>query len=665
MVNLIPKFLRIFIVFSIILVWAFYGHPQIWPLNENSSQSRIPPEVKKAEALSTVGGDGLIIFSALNDVSRWTTYTSSSDSFAASSSIGIGSGGKSHIIKTSPTKQEAIAVWATSTTLQVTCYDGTSWYNEWTTSTVANNTFRGFDVAYEASSGDAMVLYSTATSTTNELEYVTKSGTTGCGTSNWSSATKLDPIRTSGVVDWVKLSQDRRTTSTLIVAVWLDTNQDISSMIWSGTAWGNEPSTALELSVERANNLNNYPDVDAFDVEYESGSADVMVVWANSAGANGTNGTRYVACTGGTSTCTWSATSTIASLLDDATNLDLSANPSTDEMVFISVGNAGTDMQGAYWSGSAWTGWSNLDTSVTNPVSGTKLVASGWLISGATTRHIITYNDSAATSVTWYAGSGATTTLQTNFFPSTAFNATQKWYDIQTDPINKGGLMFTLSDTNSDLFAKRLVMNDTPTFTWTNSDGGSLNTNLVTPIFGSASFAYWNFIPVSTISCATNVSATDFGVLASDTISTSTPNASTTMSCSNTSSGCSLKIYDNGNGGGAAGLFDSVSAFIESPDAAFNATATLTVGTEGYGIQATTTAVGSGGGLTIAERYIQKPDQVNLVGGLKLKATPVTIASSAADITTREVVVTHKAAVSSTTPGGTYYDQIIYECYVN
>jgi len=661
-----PKFLRIFIVFSIILVWAFYGHPQIWPPQGFENQSvKIPPKVEEVQALSVVAGDGLMIFSALNNVSRWTTYTSSSDSFAASSSIDIGSGGKSHIIKTSPTQQEAIAVWATSTTLQVTCYNGTSWYNEWTTSTVANNTFRGFDVAYEASSGDAMVLYSTATSTTNELEYRTKSGTTGCGSANWSAATKLDPVRTSGVVDWVKLSQDRRTTSTLITAVWLDSNMDISSMQWSGTAWGNEPSAALETSVEKANNLNNYPDVDLFDVEYESGSGDVMVVWANSAGANGTNGTRYVACTDGTATCTWSATSTITSLLDDATNLDISVNPNSDEIVFASIGNAGGDLQAAYWDGSTWTGTANLDATTSVPFAGTKLVATGWLISGATTRSIIAYNDSAETGISYYIGSGSSFSVATDFSPSTAFGNPQKWYDIQTDPINKDGLIFTLSDTNNDLFAKRLKMDSTPTFTWTNSDGGSLNTNLVAALLGPASFVYWNFIPTATISCATDVSATDFGVLASDTISTSTPNASTTMTCANTSSGCSLKIYDDGSSGNP-GLWNSNSlVLIESPDAAFNATATLTFGTEGYGIQATTTAVGSGGSLTIAERYIQKPDQVNLVGGLKLKATPVTIASSTADVTNREVVVTHKAAVSSTTPGGSYNDSITLSCYVN
>lgn len=649
---------KFFLVFIIILVWVFTGNPKLWPIgNKQNQEDRIPPKINEAEALTVTGGDGLIFYGVLQRAATdWRTYTGgATNAFSASSTLVTGSGGKLHVVKTSPTKQEAIAVFGTSTALQAFCYDGTTWSSEWTTSTVSSATVKGFDVAYEASSGDVMVLYS-SNLTVNELAYRTKSGTTGCGSANWSAETLLNPGRTRKIVNWVKLASDRRTTATLIAAVWADGDSDVSSMIWSGTAWGNEPSTALELNLEKVSAINTYPDVDDFDLEYES-SGDLMIVWANASGGDGTNGAYYATCTGGTSACTWSATSTIASLLDDAQHLDLSANPATDEMIFASIGGGGSDLQAAYWSGSAWTGSPNLDTSASPTLTGAKLVATGWLVSGATRRSVIVYNDLNATSVNWYAGAGSTFTLQDDFFPSTAFGDPQKWYEIRVDPVNGDNLMLTLSDSNNDLYAKRLTMDSTPFFTWTDSDSNSLETNLTSVLQGPFSFAYWAFIP--SVSCSSDISSTDFGGLTTDAVSVSTSNASTTMTCSG-NNGCTLYVSDSGSGSNP-GLWNSTSsALIESPNAAFSASATLAAGTEGYGIQATTTTVGSGATLGIAARYDQTG---NTVGGFS--TLNLTLASSTAAVTNRETIVTHKAAISTETPGGTYADTITYSCVLN
>jgi len=162
----------------------------------------------------------------------------------------------------------------------------------------------------------------------------------------------------------------------------------------------------------------------------------------------------------------------------------------------------------------------------------------------------------------------------------------------------------------------------------------------------------------STISCSTNISSTDFGTWTDTSMKTSTPNASTTMSCSNTGSGCTLYVKDAGSTINP-GLWKDPD-LIESPDAAYNATATLAVGTEGYGIQAATNTAGSGAALGIPPRYLQTG---NIVGGLLI--TNTTIASTTADTSNREVIVTHKAAVAATTPSGSYSDTITYECTIN
>ena len=160
----------------------------------------------------------------------------------------------------------------------------------------------------------------------------------------------------------------------------------------------------------------------------------------------------------------------------------------------------------------------------------------------------------------------------------------------------------------------------------------------------------------TTITCDSSPGSTAFGTLSSTATSTASPNASTTMACTNSGGGCTLYVKDAGNTA-SSGLATSDPAYlIPSPNAAADASTTLVAGTEGYGIQATTTSTG----LTIDSRYDQTGD---IVGGLSL--TDIIIASSTADITDAEVIVTHMAAISEITPPGIYEDTITYSCLVN
>lgn len=158
-----------------------------------------------------------------------------------------------------------------------------------------------------------------------------------------------------------------------------------------------------------------------------------------------------------------------------------------------------------------------------------------------------------------------------------------------------------------------------------------------------------------TISCSTNVSTTAFGVLTTSLVSTASPNASTTMSCSGTTAGCTLYVKDAGSGS-SPGLWKSVSPtyLITSADA------TLSAGVDGHGIQATSTAAGSGGTLNFNSKYNKTS---NNIGGLTL--TNTVLASSTVDVTGREAVVTHKAAIGDTALSGSYADTITYECVAN
>ena len=164
----------------------------------------------------------------------------------------------------------------------------------------------------------------------------------------------------------------------------------------------------------------------------------------------------------------------------------------------------------------------------------------------------------------------------------------------------------------------------------------------------------------TTITCTLSTTTLAFGALTSGSISGTAPvNVSTTLT-TNDGLGFTYSLNDAGNGA-FPGLSTSSQAYIiKSPDAALDATTTLVAGTEGYGIQATTTAAGSGGAATLQSRYNLSG---NAVGGLT--TTTITLASSSSQSTGREVLVTPKAAISTLTQAASYTDTLTYSCTGN
>jgi hypothetical protein len=459
-------------------------------------------------------GDGLIVYGqTANTMPQARTYNGTTNTFAAAAGTTTGGTGNTVVTRTSPTKIEAISGYVNASgTLQIMCYDGISWSNEWSVTVGGTGTTRRFDIAYETNSGDVMVLYSTNTATTNELAYRTKAGSTGCGAANWAATTNISSARTTGIVQWVKLAWDKRAAQNLITAIWADASSSLSSQVWSGTAWGNEPTAALSTTLQTSAAAQ---DVDDFSVQYESTSGDVMVVWGINVAA-GANGVRYATCTGGTSACTWSAVTTPPTWLDDATNLDLSSNPNSDEMVFASIGKNQSDLQIGYWSGTAWTNTGNVDTSANLPAAGQAIVRTGWLTSGATTRSIVVYADATATttSISYYTGNAGVFTVGTDFVGA-PIPGVFRWFNIEQDPLNKDRLMLTYTDATNHLYAKRLIMTAVPAFTWTNADGSAALDSTIPQVTNSDfSFAYWRFIPAPSMNQAayrwfTNLDADD------------------------------------------------------------------------------------------------------------------------------------------------------------
>lgn len=161
------------------------------------------------------------------------------------------------------------------------------------------------------------------------------------------------------------------------------------------------------------------------------------------------------------------------------------------------------------------------------------------------------------------------------------------------------------------------------------------------------------------VTCNLSTTTTAFGNIDTSAVYTSSPNVTTTVSC-NPSAGCTVTIKDTGNGTNGGLYNSSASYLIPSPAAGYPNTASLSAGTDGYGVQAATTTAGSGGTLSLNSIYKQTGTTVG-----KLATTTQTLASSSQPVANREVVVTHKAAVSGLAPAGSYADTITYACAAN
>lgn len=431
---------------------------------------------------------GIMIYGDGTNVPKYRTYNQNNNTFSLETGTFTATVGPTWILRTSPTQHLALAGYYDSTgTLTIMCFDGAAWTQEYQAASGGVGNRHRFDIAFETTTGDAMVIFSKGQHVFGDLGWRSKAGGTSCG-QGWSSESILAPARTSNDIMYVKLAEDKRVGSNLLAVTWVDTSEDLSAKIWSGTAWVNEPSSVSDNHLER---ISTSHDIENMDIEYESLSGDVMIVWSNANGSNGINGVRYRTCTGGVANCTWGAVTTPPTFSDDATSLDLAANPLTDEMVFASIGNAGGDLQIGYWNGNAWINTSNVDTSCTVPYVASKLVAVGWLVKASTTRSVIVYSDLNSTKINWYTGNAGVFTRQPDYTPSPSIASPRGYMEIYMNPRDRSQFMYLTSDNNDRLFAKRLIMSTSSVLTWSDSDGGALETTLPQTISSPFSFAFW------------------------------------------------------------------------------------------------------------------------------------------------------------------------------
>lgn len=150
-------------------------------------------------------------------------------------------------------------------------WDGSSWLVTNNIGYVGTtvNAYRSYDIAYERSSGKAMLVYAIySTDTTRDLAYKTWNGI------QWSSEAYINDPSTSDIqYYWVKLASYPLATGRVneIALITSDgTSYDANAWIWGGTSWNN----FLELEGNIASITQ-----ECISVEYEQQSGNAMFVW--------------------------------------------------------------------------------------------------------------------------------------------------------------------------------------------------------------------------------------------------------------------------------------------------------------------------------------------------------------------------------------------------
>ncbi len=486
---------KISLVFALSTIYSMFM-PQGW----------YSPKITEAAPTA----DGRIVYSNNTTTPQNRTYTAGAPGTFGSPTTTVAGAIPSFIVdRTAPTRNEHIAGYVTTGgVLYIYKFDGANWIEVTNTAapagwgvgtrpTVGGDGVNGrrFDIAYENVTGDAIVVYST--NANGAMAYRVWNGT------SWTTATALTAARLANIPTWIKLLP--RPGSDEIALTACDTGSttantaDLTTIIWDGAAWGNEPAAAHSTSIY--NTTGQLVQNDLFDMAWESTSGNLMIVFTQATTAG-----QYYRRFSGTPTRSWGTSTSFGGTARTPPLQMFAASDPNSNNIFAGW-NRGTATYNNYatvWTGAAWSTVTAMGTTPTpaTPAINKKMITGQWLATGGTSYAIVMWASSTAGTIGYrYATvSGTTVTWQTA--ASQAFTGTfgaWAWMDSIVDPRSSDTLMLTFSDANSDLWARQLVLTAGPTLTWTADSSAALSVTLTNATTQNFSFAYARFVAAAPV----------------------------------------------------------------------------------------------------------------------------------------------------------------------
>jgi len=242
------------------------------------------------------------------------------------------------VLKESPTNEEyLLGTLGTDGDVNMQVYANGSWGDQQEVTAIIPDTgARGFDIAYETSSGDAIVVTCDGDADPTYWVWDGLLWTNG-GTVNLSSLNSCS---------WVKLISDP--TSDEIIVISRDNAGSLyEAQVWSGSSWGNAVTwgSMIELTHE------------GIAAAYEESGNQAVIAVSNGGNANFS----WRAWNAG-----WTAPATQV-LGDDFEVGSMAADTGTDNMAICYV-DQDTDVGVVRWTGAAWTGQTELDIAGDNKI---------------------------------------------------------------------------------------------------------------------------------------------------------------------------------------------------------------------------------------------------------------------------------------------------------
>ena len=267
------KISKISAIVSLIAVFAFSNFISLLP--QVLQNNKLAESLKVKEARAAAVGDAFMIYDETTPTTnvQERAYTIADDTVSGETSPFAGSGVSKHVrMRSSETRDEMIlGIQDSVGTLTVYMKSSTgTWASQWTVA-VGDGNLQRFDIAYEQTSGDALVVYSGNVATDGqELKYYTWNGIA------WTGPINLGSARTTGTVYGLKLTSRTTSGTNEIGLVYADTNFYLSANVWTGAAWYGEPGAALATNLSKIGS-NTVPTIRSYDLTFESLSGDLIL----------------------------------------------------------------------------------------------------------------------------------------------------------------------------------------------------------------------------------------------------------------------------------------------------------------------------------------------------------------------------------------------------
>ncbi len=205
---------------------------------------------------------------------------------------------------------------------------------------------RSFDIKYEQSSGDAVVVYMDMNVSNSTPLYSVWDG------SSWNNATAVEGFSPTGngSIEWIHLAEDPGSND--MVLVTLDSAGDIHGSVWDGSSWGEFVELATNASQDG---------YQCFDVVYEQDEEDeepgrAMVSWYDQSG--------YVKyCMWDADEEEWDDEETLYASNEHVYWIKMAANPNSGE-ILVATQDDHKDVHAAVWDGSEWEELLEVETGV-------------------------------------------------------------------------------------------------------------------------------------------------------------------------------------------------------------------------------------------------------------------------------------------------------------